>query len=205
VQITISKRTARFAVVGLVVLLGIAYPAVTFAATGSNAPPSTVNTCTNIKNGLYGKIKVSASPVCPAGEFAQTWNQPAPAGSYRWSQTMNAGPLGQDTATGTTSFPAGFTVTLVTGSITGGFVGCATGGAIAGLFVGGEAVASWNEIGLPGVVRAPPTATSAVTLASSSTVTMRIDCGGDHGYFVGGQPSFDVTFSVTPPTALPYR
>jgi hypothetical protein len=72
-QITISKRTTRIVVVGLVVLLGLAYPTVTFAASGSPTPPSTINTCTKVRNGLYGKTKVSTT--CTAGQFAQSWSQ----------------------------------------------------------------------------------------------------------------------------------
>lgn len=77
-QIIISKRTARIAIAGLVVLLGLAYPTVTFAVTGSSTPPSNINTCTKVKSGLYGKTKVSASPICAAGQYAQSWSQQAP-------------------------------------------------------------------------------------------------------------------------------
>ena len=56
-QTTIRKRTARISVVGLILLLGLAYPVVTFAASGSGTPPSTLHTCTKVRKGSTARPK----------------------------------------------------------------------------------------------------------------------------------------------------
>ena len=73
---------------GLILLLGLAYPAVTFAASGSGTPPSTLHTCTKVRKALYGKTKVSTSAVCPTGQYAQTWIS---GNVYTWNVALSTG------------------------------------------------------------------------------------------------------------------
>ena len=185
-QTTIRKRTARISVVGLILLLGLAYPVVTFAASGSGTPPSTLHTCTKVRKGLYGKTKVSTSAVCPTGQYTQTWIS---GNVYTWNVALSTGYL----TSGITTFPAGYTVSFVNGSVPESNQ-CANEGQdmSAQLTVGGQVLAQWTTTaaGLP-TSTGPP-----VTLSSPSDLAMAISCS-PHSY---GAPyaSFNVTFSVTP-------
>jgi hypothetical protein len=196
-QNTSSKKTAGI-VSGLVILLGLAYPAVTFAATGgTSTPPSTINTCTkvNAKTHLYGKTKVSASTACPAGQYAQNWISDQ---AYTWSSD----PLGQQfPVIGSMTFPAGDTVSFVSGTIPANFNDCINNGGNNGPIVqltvgqGGPALAQWTF--LIGEVSPPTPIERPVTLSSPSDIVMADTCPGTNSNRFGD--TFSVTVSVTPP------
>jgi hypothetical protein len=204
---TSSKRGALVAIAALVVLLGLAYPAVTFAATGgTSTPPSTINTCTkvNAKTHLYGKTKVSASPVCPAGMYAQTWTQ---GNEYSWNPTLDGNfPSRPVSLTGNATFPAGSIVTPVSATITtaNNVFPCPTPAATASLIVDGGVIASWTLTG--DANGALPQNTSSHVLSNPSGLTVTAVCG--IGGLEPGSPTvaFNVTFRVTgaPPGVIPY-
>ena len=184
-QTTIRKRTARISVVGLILLLGLGYPAVTFAASGSGTPPSTLNTCTKVRKALYGKTKVSASAACPTGEYSQSWISD---NVYTWNVPQSTGLL----TSGITTFPAGDTVSFVNGSVPLS-PQCANVGSFmsAQLTVGGQVLAQWTTTAGPPTSTGPP-----VTLSSPSDLAMAISCSPIPDSHL--EPSFNVTFSVTP-------
>jgi hypothetical protein len=74
-----KRRGGRRAVVGMVagmvagMVVGgtLAFAGVTLAS--SAAPPTSLNTCTKIHKGLYGKTKVTAADSCPNGQDFQQW------------------------------------------------------------------------------------------------------------------------------------
>jgi hypothetical protein len=191
-QITIRKRTACIAVAGLVLLLGLAYPAVTFAATGTSTPPSTLNTCTKVnpRTHLYGKTKVSASSVCPTGEYAQNWISD---NFYAWDEAIN---VAQPVTSGHKTFPAGDTVSFVNGSLSSNACTNVGGPLTAQLTAGGQVLAEWTNNGGPSSTGPP------VTLSSPSDVSMAFSCPR---FPFPPDLEFNVTFSVTPSVpSIPY-
>jgi len=210
-----SRLTPRIRILAAVVVASALSAGVTSVVTaGATTPGTTYYAC--LKAGKLTKV-ATAAPTCKAPATQISWNSQGPQGvqgpagladstEYVWAGTIPANPSGPEGGftTGSTTFPAGSTITLVSATATANLSGCPSGADMAfGFFVSGSGtttMARWNNAA--NYVNAPPDTIleSSASMAGSAPLTMLDDCFFPSAPFDSGVAvSFSITFYVTPP------